>query len=76
MDCQQRRVETEELFAHSFALLQHRVPGQPGLHAFKHQTLKQLLSVALGDTPLMVVVLDVKRVVATPAASLGFDNDR
>src|SRR5690606_3360448 len=45
-------------------------PRQPGLGALENQEFKQLLIVPQRNTPFLVVILHVKRIVAAPLAAV------
>jgi hypothetical protein len=58
-----------ESFAKIFALSQNCDPAQTGLKTLEYQELKQSLVLQYWDTPLFIVVRDVKRIAAAPPAA-------
>src|SRR5262245_33820063 len=64
------RVEASEGLPIAFALPKDGQPAQTGLRAFQDEELEEPTIVVLGDTPLLIVVLDVKRVASPTAAAL------
>ena len=62
-------IEVREGGAVSLASLKYREPTQSRLSALEDKHLKELLIVTHRNSPLVVVVVDVERVVGAPEAS-------
>jgi hypothetical protein len=63
------RIETVIGLAIVLALAQHGDPGEACLAAFQNQKLEQGAIVAQFDAPFAIVIVDIERIVAQPAAA-------
>ena len=64
------RIELMKGLAVIFPLFQHRNPRQTGLLALKADHFEQFAGISLRNAPLVIMVLNIKRVLAYPTATL------
>ncbi|SAE94217.1 Uncharacterised protein [Enterobacter cloacae] len=64
------RIEMVEGLAIVLTLFQNGDPRQPGLLAFKANHFKQFFTVGFRHAPFLVVIIDIKLILAYPAATL------
>jgi hypothetical protein len=68
-------IKAVKAFSHVSSFAQNGQPGKSRLHAFEDESFEEHIVCELRDTPLLIMIGNVKRVFATPRTTLELSFD-